>query len=260
MRLAMKVRLLYSILLILLFSSSTSALGVIDKEILESLRCTKMFPYFEKKLLIPKDTLHSIALQESGKKHSQHKIKVVWPWTVNVEGQGYFFNTKREAINFVKQQLLRGKESIDVGCMQINLKHHPKAFFSLEHAFDPRSNVAYGAGFLKAKYDQAGNWHEAIARYHSATPALGSKYKSSVIKIASNMAEYKDSLKGYAYNKSYMEPTTRQENSQSYKEVNKPQSWSARKNHRLRHSLAFYNKKYHSNMMMYVAPTSVLRY
>ena len=177
---------------------SCCALGAIDKEVTESLRCTRMFPYYEKKHNIPADTLHSISLKESGKSHSQHKIRVVWPWTVNVGGQGHYFNSKREAVLFVRKQLLAGKENIDVGCMQINLKHHPKAFVSLEHAFDPRMNISYGAEFLKSKYEQLGCWHKAIAHYHSATHSLGFKYKQDVIKIASNMSNYKDSLKKYA--------------------------------------------------------------
>ena len=63
---------------------------------------------------------------------------VVWPWTINVEGKGFHFKTKRDAIRFVKDQMTAGKESIDVGCMQINLKYHPDAFTSLDQAFSPR--------------------------------------------------------------------------------------------------------------------------
>ena len=175
------------------------ALAVLDREMAESLKCSRLFSYFERKHRIPLDTLHSISLQESGKTHSKHNIRIVWPWTVNVEGQGYFFDNKREAVLFVKQQLLTGKTSIDIGCMQINLKHHPDAFKSIEHAFDPVSNITYGAEFLKRKYDQLGNWLQAIAHYHSATHELGSKYKESVVKIANNMNEYKYSLKAYSY-------------------------------------------------------------
>lgn len=166
-------------------------------EMSQSYECSKMFPRFEKKFAIPLDTLHSIALRESGRKHKEHKIVVVWPWTVNVEGQGYYFHSKSEAIAFVRKEIVKGKESIDVGCMQINLKHHLKAFDSLEQAFDPSKNVGYGAEFLRSKYDQLGSWYKAIAHYHSATDILGSKYKEAVIKIANNMDVYKDSLRDY---------------------------------------------------------------
>jgi len=173
---------------------------IADPEIAESFKCSKLFPYFEKKFNIPSNTLHSIALKESGKNHTTRKIRVVWPWTVNVEGEGYYFNSKREAINFVRIELIKGRESIDVGCMQINLRHHLGAFNSLDQAFEPNNNVRYGAEFLRSKYDQLGSWHKAIAHYHSATHSLGFKYKQDVVKIASNMALYKASLHGYLNN------------------------------------------------------------
>ncbi|WP_375318590.1 lytic transglycosylase domain-containing protein [Candidatus Tisiphia endosymbiont of Oplodontha viridula] len=181
-----------------------------DAEIAESHKCSRMFPYFEKTHQIPPDTLHSIALKESGKKHTGYNIRVVWPWTVNVEGKGYYFNTKKEAIFFVKKQIIYGKENIDVGCMQINLKHHFNAFNSLNQAFDPEQNVAYGAKFLKEKYNQLGSWHKAIAYYHSATHELGSRYKQDVLKIANNMDLYKNSVNMYSgdyYNNASTLPT-----------------------------------------------------
>ena len=243
-------------ILFLVIINSCYSFASIDREILESNRCTRIFPYFERKYKIPSHTLHSIALKESGKGHSQHKIKIVWPWTVNVEGQGHFFDTKREAILFVRKQILAGKESIDIGCMQINLKHHPEAFLSLEHAFDPKRNISYGAEFLRSKYDQLGNWHKAIAHYHSATHELGFKYKQDVIKIASTMPEYRDSLKIYTsprYKYFEREPATKL--TQKYeKKINR----NANQNNLTKANfqnkrLAFYNnKKYRSNMMVHV--------
>ncbi|MFV0251392.1 MAG: lytic transglycosylase domain-containing protein [Rickettsia aeschlimannii] len=189
-----------TILLLLLSFILFSKPAIADPEIAESFKCSKLFPYFEKKFNIPSNTLHSIALKESGKKHTTRKIRVVWPWTVNVEGKGYYFNTKREAVSFVRIELIKGRESIDVGCMQINLRHHSGAFNSLEQAFDPNNNIRYGAKFLRSKYDQLGSWHKAIAHYHSATHSLGFKYKQDVVKIASNMALYKASLHSYLNN------------------------------------------------------------
>lgn len=177
-----------------------STLAIADPEIAESLKCSKLFPHFEKKFNIPSNTLYSIALKESGKKHKTRNIRVVWPWAVNVEGKGYYFNTKREAVNFVRKQIIKGSESIDVGCMQINLRHHLEAFNSLDQAFEPSNNVRYGAEFLRSKYDQLKSWHKAIAHYHSATHSLGFKYKQDVVKIASNMALYKASLHNYLNN------------------------------------------------------------
>ena len=179
--------------LLVLFTSFTSY--AYDKELSQSARCVGYFRHFETRMKMPKDTLYSISLQETGKAHSDKKVKIAWPWTVNVEGRGYYFDTKREAVIFVRDQMRAGKESIDVGCMQVNLKHHPDAFKSLDHAFDPRTNIAYGAKFLLSKYEQLGSWSKAIAHYHSATPHLGEKYKDSVVKIAQNIDHYKSAFK-----------------------------------------------------------------
>jgi soluble lytic murein transglycosylase-like protein len=212
------------IIVLCAFQAFSSA-AVVDRYISESQKCARIFPYMEKRYKIPPDALHSISLKESGRIHPTHKISIVWPWAVNVEGEGFYFETKREAILFVKKQLLQGKESIDVGCMQINLKHHPDAFRSLEQAFDPGRNIAYGAQFLRSKYEQFGDWHKAIAHYHSATHELGSKYKQEVIKIASNMNEYKSSLKKHVYqrpidkNRTFVDqqkPSTKLKNNRIY--------------------------------------------
>ena len=209
----------------ILFSKSAIA----DSEIAESLKCSKFFSHFEKKFNIPSNTLHSIALKESGKKHKTRKITIVWPWTVNVEGKGYHFNTKKEAVNFVRKQIIRGRESIDVGCMQINLRHHLQAFNSLDQAFEPDYNVRYGAEFLRSKYDQLKSWHKAIAHYHSATHSLGSKYKQDVVKISSNMALYKSSLHNYLTNK---EEIVQNKAIASDSKIQKKSLFSSNKRHR----------------------------
>lgn len=227
-----------------LFASSSYA--KVDSEIVESHKCSNLFPYFERKFSIPVNTLHSIALKESGKKHTKHKIVLVWPWSVNVEGKGYYFDSKKEAIAFVKKQIMKGKENIDVGCMQINLKHHIDAFRSLSEAFNPRENIEYGARFLKSKYEQLGGWHKAVAHYHSATPSLGSHYKKEVIKIANNMNYYKNSLSMYTGNNNYFAYPAVDYNEQAISSTKKA-SVPYKKNMR----------KYKSNIMVMVPNTKL---
>jgi hypothetical protein len=139
---------------------------------------------------IPKGLLAAIGLTESGR--SVHGKRAVWPWTVNSEGEGHYFDSKAEAVTFVEGKLADGVESIDVGCMQINLKHHPDAFASLEDAFDPATNVAYGADFLKALHDQANGWLAAARRYHSATPEKGQAYGELVLANWNGAAKQKE--------------------------------------------------------------------
>ena len=139
-------------------------------------QCTQYFPVEEKKNNIPTHLLAAIATTESGRYHDGLGMSVPWPWTINVEGKGYYFNSKAEAIAQTQNFLAKGHESIDVGCMQVNLKHHPKAFASLDQAFDPATNVSYAAKFLRDNYATLGDWIKATAAYHSRTPIYGNRY------------------------------------------------------------------------------------
>ena len=140
---------------------------------------------------IPGGLLAAIGFTESGRTVTSGQ-RSVWPWTVNAEGEGHFFESKADAVKFVEDKLADGVESIDVGCMQINLKHHPDAFSSLEDAFDPATNVAYGADFLKALHDQANGWLAAARRYHSATPEKGQAYGEIVLANWTGAAKQKE--------------------------------------------------------------------
>ncbi|OYW08229.1 MAG: hypothetical protein B7Z53_05095, partial [Rhodospirillales bacterium 12-71-4] len=68
--------------------------------------------------------------------------------------------------------------SMDVGCMQVNLRHHPDAFANLEEAFDPMANARYAARFLRALQARAGDWMTAAGHYHSQTPARAEAYRA----------------------------------------------------------------------------------
>ena len=141
--------------------------------------CTQNIRVQEQQHRIPLGLLTAIGLTESGRTVSGRRA--VWPWTVNAAGEGHFFESKEDAVAFVAQQRAAGVDSIDVGCMQINLKHHPDAFDSLEDAFDPATNVAYAADFLTALRTDIKSWIGAARRYHSATPELGNAYGEAVL-------------------------------------------------------------------------------
>lgn len=142
--------------------------------------CTKQFPEYERRFGIPKHLLAAVAVTETGRYHKRLKVSVPWPWAVNAEGKGHFFDTKREAVAFVKRLKRAGVKSMDVGCMQVNLYHHAEAFNSIEEAFEPTHNVAYAAHFLRSLYDESNSWKTASAYYHSRTPSLGNKYAGKV--------------------------------------------------------------------------------
>jgi hypothetical protein len=130
---------------------------------------------------LPPRLLHAISLTESGRIDPRTGAVRAWPWTINAEGAGQFFQTEQDAVAAVRTLQARGVKSIDVGCAQVNLMYHPDAFTSLDDAFDPRSNARYAARFLNALYAEGRDWARAIAAYHSETPALGDAYRLLVL-------------------------------------------------------------------------------
>ncbi len=145
-------------------------------------QCTQQFPVQEAANGIPTHLLAAISSTESGRWNDKLGLALPWPWTTNVEGKGYYYDSKAEAIAATKAHIASGARSIDVGCMQVNLKHHPKAFRSLEEAFDPAYNVAYSAKFLRTNYDEMGDWIKATAAYHSRTNKRGQEYLARIEK------------------------------------------------------------------------------
>ncbi|GHT91148.1 hypothetical protein FACS1894122_03060 [Alphaproteobacteria bacterium] len=121
----------------------------------------------EKKHNIPRKLLMAIGTVESGRAADSSKQKRPWPWTICAEGKSYYCSTKSAAIAIVKRIMARGVRNIDVGCMQVNLLHHSKAFKNLEEAFTPKNNVAYAANFFAELRKDAKSWTHAVGYYHS---------------------------------------------------------------------------------------------
>lgn len=144
--------------------------------------CRQAIRATERMFAIPEHLMAAIARVESGRLDAQGVVHP-WPWTINAEGAGHYYESKAEAIAAVKALQASGVKSIDVGCMQVNLLHHPEAFASLEQAFDPAGNARYAAQFLLRLKAQTGEWAKATAMYHSATPELGSDYERRVAAV-----------------------------------------------------------------------------
>jgi len=131
---------------------------------------------------IPTQLMAAIGRVESGRREADGSINP-WPWSINAEGEDHVFESKADAIAAVKALQAQGMKSIDVGCMQVNLMHHPDAFASLEQAFDPAANAGYAARFLLQLHAESGDWPTATAWYHSATPDLGADYQRRVMAV-----------------------------------------------------------------------------
>jgi hypothetical protein len=129
---------------------------------------------------MPAGLLGAIAKVETGRRAPDGSVQP-WPWSYNAAGDGRYAASHAEALQEVRAIQARGVRSIDIGCMQINLLHHPNAFPSLEAGFDPVTNVAYAVRFLRELHARTGDWNQAVAMYHSATPERGLVYQQRVL-------------------------------------------------------------------------------
>ena len=144
--------------------------------------CEQAAAKYEKTFNIPPGLLRAIATQESGKMVLAAKRRVSWPWTINVAGQGYYFSTKEKALQSLDYHMRdRGIESVDVGCMQINMKYHGSHFSGVREAIAPDANIRYAANFLRRRYEIRGNWIDAVSDYHNNRREVGGAYMKKVL-------------------------------------------------------------------------------
>lgn len=145
--------------------------------------CRRASVQTERAANLPPGIMLAIGRVESGRPDPVSDDPEPWPWTVNRNGEGRYFDTEQNAIAWVTAQLRSGTRSIDVGCFQVNLLHHPRAFASLDAAFDPVTNAAFAARLLRRLYAQSGSWASAIALYHSSDPREGRRYSQRVVAL-----------------------------------------------------------------------------
>ena len=160
--------------------TSADALEADSSRASDGALCLSAIRTAERTARLPAKLLDAIGTVESGRPDARKGV-IPWPWTINIAGTGHFFETKAEAISAVQAARAEGVQSIDVGCMQVNLMYHPEAFASLDQAFDPKANAVYAAGFLNRLFIKTGNWSKAIAAYHSQTQRANGDYAQRVI-------------------------------------------------------------------------------
>lgn len=125
---------------------------------------------------VPISVLKAIMLTETGRVQGENMHP--WPWTVNMEGKGTWFDSRSAATAYAQEHQGRGATSFDVGCFQINYKWHGQNFVSLESMFDPLDNALYAAGFLADLFEETSDWAAAAGAYHSRTPVYADAYRA----------------------------------------------------------------------------------
>lgn len=136
---------------------------------------------------VPFAVMHAISLSETGRKRAGRFRP--WPWTVNMEGKGVWFDTRAEAEGFALDGFEAGARSFDIGCFQINWRWHGTAFASVEAAFDPLTNARYAASFLADLYAETGAWTAAAGAYHSRTAKHADRYAARFARILASLTD-----------------------------------------------------------------------
>ena len=131
---------------------------------------------------IPYTLLYAVALTESGKQVASTQVYRPWPWTLNVAGQGYFFESRQVAWQALMAWLDKGKRSIDVGLMQVNWRYHQARLGTPWQALDPYFNLRVGAAILRDCYITRQDWWASVGCYHSpSNPQRAEQYRRRVI-------------------------------------------------------------------------------
>jgi tetratricopeptide (TPR) repeat protein len=148
--------------------------------------CLISSAFYENKYNLPKNILTSISIIESGQWFPKHGLSLPWPWTININGKGYYLNSYDEAARFLKRAIDQNL-NVDIGCNQINWKMHGHNFRNPEQLLHPKYNAAYAAYFLIKKYKETGDWNKAIAYYHSKTKTYGMEYLKKVQNVSQKL-------------------------------------------------------------------------
>ena len=130
---------------------------------------------------LPTAMLRALTRTETGRARSGRLEP--WPWTINMEGAGHWFDNRDDALAFAQKHHARGATSFDVGCFQINYRWHHQAFPSVEAMFDPLENARYAARYLLELKSETDDWRKAVGHYHSRTPARAEKYVTRYARI-----------------------------------------------------------------------------
>ncbi|QBY02223.1 lytic transglycosylase domain-containing protein [Rhodophyticola sp. CCM32] len=123
---------------------------------------------------VPLEVLLAITRTETGRRRNGQTQP--WPWTVNMEGHGLWFQSRAEALAYATRHQAGGATRFDIGCFQINYHWHGAAFASLDAMFDPDTNARYAAAFLTRLQGELGSWDAAAGAYHSRRPEHATNY------------------------------------------------------------------------------------
>jgi len=134
----------------------------------------------------PREVMRALTRTETGR--ALDGALQPWPWTVNMEGAGHWFDNRAEALAYVRRMQAEGARSFDIGCFQVNHRWHGEAFDGVDAMFEPSANADYAARFLVELHAETGDWTRAAGLYHSRTPELRDRYAARFQRVMAGAA------------------------------------------------------------------------
>ena len=132
---------------------------------------------------IPAEVLYAVGLTESARQVDSTGTVRPWPWTLNVQGKGFFYASREQVQRALEGFLDVGFESIDIGLMQVNWRYHRSYLESPQLALDPYHNLRVAAKILRECHQSRRDWWEAVGCYHAPnSPHRADRYRARVFK------------------------------------------------------------------------------
>lgn len=125
------------------------------------------------------ELFYSILLQESGRSLPGVGFRP-WPWTLNVEGQGFYYETEQEAWSALSTFIAAGKSNIGIGYGQVTYPFNGHLLNDLYLALDPATNLRIAAEILLECQNRLGDWWQAVGCYHSPNERYAAPYRAAV--------------------------------------------------------------------------------
>ena len=134
---------------------------------------------------VPPSILYGISRVESNRADRKYGGSKPWPWTLNVNGVGYYFESRQNAYEALKQHAGAGRR-VDIGPAQVSWNYHQSRLGTLWKALDPYHNLDVGAQILREMFEltckSRCDWWRAIGMYHS--PKDGAQAQRYRLRVA----------------------------------------------------------------------------
>lgn len=130
---------------------------------------------------VPPGLLYAVALTESGQSSLSGGQFRPWPWTLNIDGNGHYYPSRRQAWAALQAVLADSHASVDIGLMQVNWRYYHTELGTPWQALEPYHNLRVAAAILHQCFARHGAWLPSAGCYHAPrNPDRAQRYRQRV--------------------------------------------------------------------------------